>query len=469
MSVVMRGAKNAFRNWLRTGAVVLILAIGIGLALSMLVAKQAVESRINDLQAQVGTTLLVHPAGSRGDQGGGEPLTTTMVDSIKSVAHVTAADAVVNLMLQNENAATGNMMMRTRNGGATEPGKTSLTSSIDAGTLGQRFNSSNQASGETPPTISLPIRLIGTNANRTEDGTALKISEGRGLSANDTTSALVGKELAAKNGLKLGSTFTAYGQTFTVVGIFDQGNKFENDGVVVPLVKAQELSGQTSEVGAIVVSVDSIENLETTQTAIKEKLGSDKADVTSTQQNVQEAISALKSVQQVSLIGFIAALVAAAVITFLIMLVIVRERRREIGVLKAIGGSNRAIVSQFIVESIVLVAMGTVVGLGVALVSSGSIANALVSNTADASTNTQSGQSTNRGPSAGGGPRMMTLQRSGNGLQDAATLAGQVTASVGVSTLAWGALAALFIAVVGSAVPAWLIAKVRPAEVMRGE
>lgn len=462
MSVVVRGAKNAFRNGLRTGAVVLILAIGIGLALSMLVAKQAVEARITDLQSQVGTTLLVNPAGSKNSMGGGEPLAVADIDAAKSVAHVTAADATVSLMLQTEGADNGNFMMKMSGGGT--PGKTNLTSSVDAGTLGQRFAGRDEANA---PAISLPIRAMGSNANRTQDGTALKLTEGRGLTAQDTLSALVGKDLAAKNNLKLDSTFTAYGQTFTVVGIFDQGTKFENDMVVMPLAKAQELSGKTDEIESIVVNVDSIENLESTQAAIKEKLGSDKADVTSTQQNVQQAIDALKSVQQVSLIGFIAAVAAAAVITFLIMLVIVRERKREIGVLKAIGGSNRTIVSQFIVEAVVLVAMGTVVGLGVAMVSSTGIANALVANSAN-STDSSTSQST-PGVSTGGGPRRITLDAQSGSLENATKLVGSVTASVGVITLAWGALAALVIAVVGSAVPAWLIAKVRPAEVMRGE
>ncbi|HKX73204.1 MAG TPA: FtsX-like permease family protein [Candidatus Saccharimonadales bacterium] len=461
MSVVVRGAKNAFRNWLRTGAVVLILAIGIGLALSMLVAKQAVEARISDLQAQVGTTLLVNPAGSKDMMGGGEPLKTTDVDAIKSVAHVTSADAMVNLALQTEGAETDGIRMR----GGEEPGKTNLKSSIDAGTLGKRFSGTANSAGEVPATISLPIRALGTNANRVEDGTALKITEGRALAADDTLSALVGKDLAEKNSLKIGSTFTAYGQTFAVVGIFDQGTKFANDMIVLPLAKAQELSGQASEVGSIVVTVDSIENLEATQTAIKDKLGSDKADITSTQQNIQEAIGALKSVQQVSLIGFIAAVAAASVITFLIMLVIVRERKREIGVLKAIGGSNHTIVSQFIVEAIVLVAMGTVVGLGVAMVSSTGIANALVSNSTNESDSTDAGPRSGAGP----GPRMIKLSANGNSIENATKLVSDVTASVGPMTLVWGALAALVIAVVGSAVPAWLIAKVRPAEVMRGE
>ena len=47
--------------------------------------------------------------------------------------------------------------------------------------------------------------------------------------------ALVGKDLATKNNLSVGSTFTAYGQTITVQGIYDTGNTFSNAGVIMPL------------------------------------------------------------------------------------------------------------------------------------------------------------------------------------------------------------------------------------------
>jgi putative ABC transport system permease protein len=460
MSVVVRGAKNAFRNWLRTGAVVLILAIGIGLALSMLVAKQAVEGRISDLKAQVGTTLTVNPAGGRGMEGGGEPLTAANADTIKKLANVSAVDTSVNFMLRNQDDTNSNFMMKTPSGSTNASGKTSLQSSIDAGTLGKRFNAGSSDGAD----IKLPIRGLGISGNLNDQGKAYNITSGRALTSSDTTQAIIGKELAAKNNLQVGSTFTAYDKTFTVVGIYDQGTKFENDSVVISLAEAQQLTGQTSEVGSIIVTVNNIENLDSVTAAIKSAIGSDKVDVTSSQQNIKTAIESLQSVQKVSVIGFIAALVAAAVITFLIMLVIVRERRREIGVLKAIGGSNRTIVSQFIVEALVLVVMASVVGLGVALVSSNGIANALVTNTANNSSQNDSGPSV-----SGSGSRAFHVDSNSNGLERASSLVGQVTASVGPMTILWGAIAALAIAIVGSAVPAWLIAKVRPAEVMRGE
>ena len=61
------------------------------------------------------------------------------------------------------------------------------------------------------------------------------------------------------------------------------------------------------------------------------------------------------------------------------MVMLVRERRREIGVLKAIGARNRTIGLQFVLEALVLVALGSAVGAAIASFASGGIASALIS------------------------------------------------------------------------------------------
>jgi putative ABC transport system permease protein len=463
MSVVSRGVRNAFRNGLRTSAVVLILAISIGLSLSMLVASKAVEARIAQLKTEVGRTIVINPAGSQGFQGGGEPLTEDDLNAVKNVSQVESASGFMSFMLQTEGQDFGGMV-RMKNGNAT-PGETNLESSIEAGTLGKRFNTN--VDGTEVPDIKLPIRGIGTNGSYDNEGKPINITDGRLLKEDDTYKALVGKNLAEKNDLKVGSTFKAYDKTFTVVGIFDQGTEFANDAVVIPLETAQTLTELDNEVSVIIAQADSIENLDSAITAIQEKLGDD-ADVTTTQQNIQDAIESLKSVQNISIIGFVAALGGAGLIVLMVMFVIVRERRREIGVLKAIGGSNRSIVSQFIVEAVVLVAVGGVLGLGMAAVGSGAIANALVSSNTNSSTTTESPEfGGSQGP--GGGPRTIQLNGSGNTLEDTSELVGEVTTNIGAGTLVYGFLGMIAIAMLGSAIPAWLIAKVRPAEVLRGE
>lgn len=463
MSAIARGAKNAFRSGVRTVAVILILAISMGLGLSMLLANQAVTGRLEKVRHSVGTTISIRPAGAMGMQGGGEPLKTEDVDQVKTLAHIKEVSAMLSLILAKEGSE-----LPIKFEGGPKMGKTNLDSSIDPGTLGGRMkiNGGSTATGAPAGEFKLPVRLIGLLGSRDEQGQTINVTEGRLLKAGDTNSAVVGKNLATKNNLQLGSTFTAYDEAFTVVGIFDTGTVFGNDGLYIPLAKAQTLS-EVSEITQAVATVDSVDNVAAAVTSIKDKLGADRADVVANEENALTAVESLYSVERVSMIGFVIALGAAAIVILLTMLMIVRERRREIGVLKAIGGSNRSIVSQFVTEALALVLISSAVGMGIAAASSNSIAGALVT-----SNTTAQAETGDFGPSVStGGPgfKSVRLGPGGKGLESAKDLIGNVTTNVSWSALGYGLLAAIGIAIVGSAIPAWLVTKVRPAEVLRGE
>ena len=280
--------------------------------------------------------------------------------------------------------------------------------------------------------------------------------------------ALVGKDLATKNNLSVGSTFTAYDQTITVKGIYDTGNTFTNAGVIMPLPALQKLSSQTGDVTSAIVTVDSVDHLDATVSALEKKLGS-AADVVSDASASADTLSSLDNVKTIATYSLVGALVAGSVIIFLSMLMIVRERRREIGVLKAIGSSNAKISWQFVSEALTLTGMAAVIGVVAGVILSNPVLDALVSS----SSNTASGPSFSGGPGggpggAGGGPI-----RVGGGITRGFTQFGDVLsnvqAHVGFSILLYGLLAAVLIAVIGTAFPSWLIAKIRPAEVMRTE
>lgn len=468
MSVVTRGVRNAFRSGVRSVAVILILAISMGLALSMLLANQAVKDKLEDVKTSVGTTITVNPAGSQGFQGGGEPLTNDAATKINAIDNIKNLSATLSLMLTTD-TGNSNMQLKVMGGSGVESGTTNLKSSIDPGTLGQRFQGRSDSNEQQPPAdITLPIRLTGISGDRDEQGQTINVTEGRQLKSDDTNVALVGKKLAEKNSLSIGSTFTAYDETFTVVGIFDAGTEFGNDGLFIPLATAQSISDAGSEISNIIVIANSVDDVEGVVADIKEVLG-DAADVTASEENALVAVESLRSVERVSIIGFIIALAAAGVIIFLTMLMIVRERRREIGVLKAIGGSNRSIVTQFVVEAIVLVAISAFAGFGIAAASSNSIAGALVSSNTSSTESTDDAPTVGKGGPGGGGFRSVQLNKGSDGLDSAKDLIGNVTTNVNVKTLGFGMLAAIGIAIIGSAIPAWFITKIRPAEVLRGE
>ena len=151
----------------------------------------------------------------------------------------------------------------------------------------------------------------------------------------------------------------------------------------------------------------------------------------------------------------------------MIMLMIVRERKREIAIYKAIGASNIKITTQFVAEAVTLTICSVVVGILLALTFSNGITKVLVtSNTVDSSTTTQDAGVGGLGggmPRRIGGPSMTAEQTSTKDLLS------DVKTEAGNALLIQGLLAIVLISVLGSAIPAFAIAKVRPAEVMRGE
>jgi hypothetical protein len=134
MSVTTRGVKNAFRNTIRSISITAILALTIALALVMLLSLKAVQARIDDVKASVGNTVTVMPAGARGFQGGGEPLTAETISKIEDTAHVKSVTSTLEdrWVTEGTDAPTGP--------NSETAGSTSLQSAIDPGTLGNRNN-----------------------------------------------------------------------------------------------------------------------------------------------------------------------------------------------------------------------------------------------------------------------------------------------------------------------------------------
>jgi putative ABC transport system permease protein len=459
MNVVTRGVKNAVRSPLKSGAIVLMFAISIALILSMLVARGSVLAKINDVKANAGTSITIRPAGVMGDQGGGDPLTADQIASIKSTANVSS----VTSSLTDQMTTTD----------------TNLTSSLTLGSFGARQQRSSTTSTgtagtdttgdaiETPRAAPTPrISVTGTtdpNSVSTTGGT-LTISSGATIDGTSSGNvALVGATLATKNNLTVGSTFTAYGQTVTVQGIYTTGNAFQDSGIIMPLATVQTLTNQAGAVSSVSAKVNSSDNVTSTVAALKTTLG-DKADITSEAEQAATSVSSLEGIASLTLAGVIAAAAAGALIILLAMILVVRERRREIGVIKAIGGSNGKVIGQFIVEGLTITIIGAVIGLVLGILVSGPMTTSLVSNSQNSSSTTATTGATGRAGGRGGfggGFANARTQLNTNLTQVTASLTPQVFfAAVGIT---------LLIALLGSAIPAWLTARIRPAEVLRTE
>ena len=83
---------------------------------------------------------------------------------------------------------------------------------------------------------------------------------------------------------------------------------------------------------------------------------------------LDRAVSDLNSVKSIAVDSLVGAAGAAVVILFLVTVMIVRERKREIGTLKAIGASNGRIMGQFTTEAVTFALLGLLVGLVIGVI-----------------------------------------------------------------------------------------------------
>lgn len=461
MNSISRGLRNAFRNPTRTISIVLILALSIGLIISMLAARHAVDDKILNVKNKVGNTVTISPAGVRGFEGGGTALTTELLAKVADVNNVTSVTEILNDRLTTD---TSNLVSGIEPGdlGARRSRQTGINDEMPPAPMGD--NSASTSDGTTSKrTFTMPVQITGVSdvsQSSIFGGSTITWKSGSAFDATlDENIAVIGTKIAEKNSLAVGSTFKAYDTDIKVVGIYDVGTDFANNGVFVPLSTLQRLSGQTDSVTAATAVVNSLDNLTTATTDITAVLG-DKADVTSSQDVASQLVKPLESVKSIAMFSLIGAVIAGSVIVLLTMLMVVRERRREIGVLKAIGASKVTVIRQFVAESVTLMTLGLIIGLGIGIVAATPLTNMLVDNTSSSS---QASETQPGGPGQGmmrGGNRM--IQMSQQTVDD-------IQASVGFDTIGYGIIAAFIIAIIGSAVPAYFISTIKPAEAMRNE
>jgi len=482
MNVVTRGIKNALRSPLRSGAIILMLAISIGLILSMLVARSSVDEKISEVKSSTGTNITITPAGVRGFSGGGNALTSTELATVEGTDHIASTSVSLedqlgtsdtNLTASLEMGNFGARQMRFEADSTSSSSDTSMTASTDAANTDAATDTTVTNSTTTPPTMAARITVTGTTDPNSisTNGSDLSITSGETFdgSTSDLV-ALVGTDLADKNSLVVGDTFTAYGSAVKVVGIFDTGNTFTDSGILMPLATVQTLTDQADAISSIVATVDSSDNVSSTVTVLKTALGTT-ADITSEIEQAEASVSSLASISNLALAGVIGATIAGAAIILLAMIIIVRERRHEIGVIKAIGGSNFKVVTQFVTEAMTLTVIGSVIGLALGVLVCGPLTSSLVSS--QSSSTAQSTQmnggaaptstdSTNSTTNSASGMIKQGFDKIGqNFVQVTGTLTPTVfIAAIGITFL---------IAIVGSAIPVWFIARIRPAEVLRTE
>jgi putative ABC transport system permease protein len=334
------GLKSLVANPLRSFLAMLGIIIGVGAVISMLAMGAGAQQQVMQRLSAMGTNLLVVRPGQSGFHGvaSGTQQTLTLADAqailkevpgVRRIAPVVGSSAQVKYMNHNS---------RTRVTGTTE--------------------------------TYLPIRDFEVERGRPFTESEIDSMARVAILGPATVQDLFGLNEA------LGQTLKLNGINFTVIGVLkakgDQGWFNPDDQVLVPFTTAMKQLFGLDYLGEVDVQAAEGANLTELQSSMatllrkrhrtQEGLPND-FDVRNQADMIETANQFTRTFT--ILLGGIASisLLVGGIGIMNIMLVTVTERTREIGIRKAIGAKERNIMTQFLIEAVIISGLGGMIGV----------------------------------------------------------------------------------------------------------
>lgn len=201
-----------------------------------------------------------------------------------------------------------------------------------------------------------------------------EVVQGRELERGDRGVAVVGADLVSNLDAEVGGTIDVRGTEFEVVGILGKTLTAPDMAVQIPLADAQELLvadlpaairdtvDRDTLITSIAVYLEDGQDPDEMATVISQKVDDVSAmGPAGFETSVKEP---LKIFNQIIYAIAVVSLLVGGLSVINTMTMSVAERTREIGVRKAIGATDGAIMRQFIAESAVMGVIGGLLGLG---------------------------------------------------------------------------------------------------------
>ncbi|HEX4249690.1 MAG TPA: ABC transporter permease [Pseudonocardia sp.] len=354
LSIAYRALRS---NKLRSGLTMLGLIIGVAAVILLTSFGQGVGNSVNNAIAPVANSITVVPKES--PIPGGPPSKPLTDDDEQAIARI---PEVAELVPQVTGATTGAAGQVSKAVTASVP-SAHFTSAAVTGTTAN-FLSANQKAVSA-----------GRFFTSDEEKSGAKVA----VLGPDIATALYGPDPNAALGKPLRLTHAM----FKVVGLMPSYGKSGDNAIVMPLKAARAgvfgYGDGGDEITSIVVKSTSVPAVKHVEAQITDLL-MDRHQISDPKYadfQVQDQGSRMKTfVDLINLItNFVPAIAAISLLVggigvLNIMLVSVTDRTREIGTRKAIGASDSAILTQFVMEAIALAGLGGLMGavLGVGLI-----------------------------------------------------------------------------------------------------
>lgn len=347
-----------------------------------------------------------------------KPVTEDMVNKLSGLAHVTATNLI----------STGGVL-------STQISyiKTEITASSQAETQNNRFQNSN-GDGQTnfvQAEYSMQGLLYSEAGTDFMDKSSTLLS-GRHITSSDKSTyvVMISDVLAEANSLSVGSkvTFTSRDSTvlkeFEVVGIYKTTNTpdvnspesrpsdnpynkiyvpYDIAGAMTPTTEG----GGMGNIGTAVFYIDYPENIDVFKAeAAKTDIDWNTFTLSADETQYAAMTSSINKVASTSNILIILTSVAGAIILALILMLSLKERTTEVGVLLSLGERKSAVALQILVEVLMVAAVAFIFAIIIGYFVSGSLGNMLLKNEVAAAA---SQTANNFGGFPGGGGRGFTV------------------------------------------------------------
>lgn len=182
---------------------------------------------------------------------------------------------------------------------------------------------------------------------------------------------LVGKELAVSTGMNIGDKLklvTAENSEFEmeIMGIFESGfYDYDLNMVLIPLVTAQYINYKGDSVDRLTIRLDDPYKAD----LVKSKIPDDDFLYTYTWGEQNKALlSALTLEKTIMIIVFSLIVVIAGFLIWITLNTLVREKTKDIGILRSMGFSKKNIMNIFLIQGLVLGGIGIIIGIILSIV-----------------------------------------------------------------------------------------------------
>lgn len=428
MNFIKRGLLSL---WAKKGRTLLLCAVFSAIlifVLAGLTIKSAAEKATENAQNSLGATVTL--AASREAMFGGGQNDTSTSDSsstdstserreftstpvkVSDAEKIAALDNVKSYVLVTSGTATaGDGIEPITSSDTTSSSSTSDSSQQGPGGMGGGMGGKMQTGDFT-------ITGVSSSADYSSfsDGTAT-LGDGEALTADDagTNNVLIEETLAESNGLSVGDTFKLTDSdgenevTVTVKGIYSTTESASGIAAQVNMLNpvntiysyytlANTLSGNTDEdtVDSAIYTLSEPSKVTAFTKAAEKLIDTDTYDLTTDDQLYQSMITPLENVSSFAKNIVILVAVAGIIILTLIVMLMIRERRYEIGVLLSMGESRAKMIFQFFTEMFVTMLIALVIATFTGNIVGNVVGNQLLSQeTTTSQTDTQTQQGAN--------------------------------------------------------------------------